>query len=232
MRDFPRADVDRPTVPDWIRNHPAPKGWTNVFTLVKSNEHLYGTETLFGDWGGQTLLLAKDGAPTPVIRSLLAKGDPRPWRHAQRQLGDCGGWRTNERLSRLAETVPGGKLYGSATANLLYDDPRWSRALPGFYSGPLHEYLRRVLQWVLESMPAVERVACLGAEAWFLTCTTLNQALAARRFSEYRAARKPVLGKVRGREISTFALYHPAARVSDDTMGQGWDSLATSSRAS
>jgi hypothetical protein len=123
--------LPRPPVPSWIRVYPPAGGWTNVFALVPSNEHLYGTETLFGDWDGRTLLLGKDGAPTPVIRALRDRGESRPWRHAQRERNDPGGYRTNERLASIATSLPGGKLYGSATANLLYDDPRWSRSLPG-----------------------------------------------------------------------------------------------------
>jgi hypothetical protein len=56
--------------------------------------------------------------------------------------------------------IPGGKLYGSATANMLYDDPRWSRALPGFYDGPLNDFLRRILRWVTESMENGWRAFC------------------------------------------------------------------------
>jgi len=138
---------ERPHVPDWIREFSYP-GWTNVFQLVPKNESLYGTETLFGDWDASILLLAKDGAPTGVIRALRDKGESRPWRHAQREMGDRGGLRTNERISDFAAMIPGEKLYGSATANLLYDDPRWSRSLPGFYDGPLNVFLQRVLCWV------------------------------------------------------------------------------------
>jgi hypothetical protein len=41
-----RQDQDRrrPRVPDWIRKFSYPD-WTNVFQLLPSNDHLYGTET-------------------------------------------------------------------------------------------------------------------------------------------------------------------------------------------
>ncbi len=215
--------MTRPQVPDWIRTFAPPTGWTNVFGLVPSNDHLYGTETLFGDWGGETLLLAKDGAPTPVIRALRDRGDPRPWRHAQRELRDPGGWKTNESLSAAAAVLPGGKLYGSATANLLYDDPRWSRSLPGFYTpGPLQEYLKEVLLWVLDSMPNIERVVCLGQEAWFLTHQALGVTDVARRFASHRDSFQTSGGCIREKRITTVALFHPAARVSDASKRAGW----------
>jgi hypothetical protein len=114
---------------------------------------LYTTETLLGDWHAPILVLAKDAAPTGVIRELARLQGIGAWRHAERRRGDRGGWRTNERLAELSKCVPGSKLYGSALANLLYDDPRWSRALPGFCAGPLHGYLADVLRWVIDSMP-------------------------------------------------------------------------------
>lgn len=217
--------MERPNVPQWIRAYVPPPGWTNVFALVPSNEHLYATETLFGDWNGRILFLAKDAAPTHIIRALRDKGERRPWRHAQRELGDPGGWKTNEWLAAAAATLPGGKLYGSATANLLYDDPGWSRSLPGFYSGQLHEYLARVLAWVLEAMPNVTVVACLGEEAWFLTSAVLGVPEVGRKFAEHRDACCPATGQCGGKRIAAFALYHPAARVAHDKKLGPWTAM-------
>jgi hypothetical protein len=214
-----------PTVPDWIRTYTPPHGWTNVFALVPSNRHLYGTETLFGDWDGETLLLAKDGAPSGVIRALRDKGDPRPWRHAQRELGDSGGYKTNEALACAAAMIPGRKLYGSATANLLCDDPRWSRTLPGFYTSPLATYFAQVLAWVLGSMPNVQRVACLGQEAWFLTATVLGRPEQGNEFKRYRDSHAPLLGGCSGKRLTAFALFHPAARVTDDAKRACWAAM-------
>lgn len=217
---------ERTRVPDWIREFSCP-GWTNVFQLVRKNEYLYGTETLFGDWDSRVLLLAKDACPTSAIQEACDKGEARPWRHAQRKLGDRAGWRSDERLSDLAASIPGGKLYGSATANMLYDDPRRSRALPGFYDGPLYVHLQRVLSWVLESMPQIDWIARLGAEAWFLTCKAMGNTLAASKFQEYRNARRPIGGVIGKKTIRAFPLYHPAARVSNALMESGWRAFAT-----
>lgn len=208
-----------------MRSFKPPAGWTNVFELVPSNERLYGTETLFGDWNGRTLLLAKDGAPTHVIRHLRDRGETTPWRHAQRKLGDSGGWKTNEYLTKAVSHISGGLLYGSSTANLLYDNPSWSRSLPGFYSGPLHDYLKIVLGWVIESMSRIERILCLGQEAWFLTSHVLGQSQLARRFSEFRDRQMQVTGVYGQKRICVHALYHPAARVSNDLKAAGWHAM-------
>jgi hypothetical protein len=193
--------------------------------LVPSNDHLYGTETLFGDWAGKTLLLAKDGAPTPVIKAIRDKGEARPWRHAQRELGDSGGWKSNDRIVAASEGLAGGKLYGSATANLLYDDPAWSRSLRGFYKGPVHEYLVRVLAWVIGSMPNIRCIACLGQEAWFLSNIAIGQHAAARHFAEHRDLCRSTSGTCSGKTVLAFALYHPAARVSNESQQKPWDAM-------
>lgn len=214
-----------PPIPSWIREYKPPTGWTNIFHLFPSASNLYATETLFGDWNGTTLLLAKDAAPTGIFKALHDKGDPQPWRHAQRERGDVGGTRTNERLRKLVAGLQGGMLYGSSTANLTYDDPRWSRSLPGFYHNPLHDHLQRTLGWVIGSMPQLERVICLGAEAWFLTATMLGSRDASRKFAVYRDAGATITGTSQGKHLVAHAVYHPAARVSNVAMSASWKAL-------
>lgn len=212
-----------PALPDWIRHHSPPEQWTNVFSLPHVHtDRLYATETLFGEWGGRTLLLAKDTAPTKEITR---------WEHAERELGDKGGWKTNQWLKEHADSIPGGKLYGSATANLTYNGEGWSRSLPGFYAGPLQDYLTRVLRWVLESMPNVEVVGCLGAEAWFLTTTVLGHPGAARSLREHRNAARSIEGEHAGKRITAFALYHPAARVSNTAKMAAWSAMTRGAAA-
>jgi hypothetical protein len=222
----------QPRVPDWIREFSFP-GWTNVFQLVPSNQNLYPEalrpdwKTQFNDWNGRILLLAKDGCPTRVIRDGRDNGESNPWRYAQQELGDEGGWRTNNRLYGFASAIPGGKLYGSATANMLSDQPGWSRSLPGIFGGPIHDFLRSVLTWVLGSMPRVKWVACLGKEAWFLTSTTIGIPSAAGRFREYRDSYESILGSVREKKVAAFPLYHPGARVAIDLMERGWQKFTS-----
>lgn len=226
MEELPRTQMrPTPAIPDRFRRFEHP-GYTNVFSIFPDCPRLYATETLFGDWDAPVLLLAKDAAPTHVIRRLATSEGSRAWRHAERRRGDSGGWRTNERLAHLSERVPGSKLYGSALANLLCDDPRWSRALPGFHSGPLHDYLADVLRCVIDNMPNLRAVACIGEHAWFLTATVLGQALAARQHRVYRDEERRLLGHVSYREIFASSHFHPA-RGSRAQWSLGWSRLAS-----
>jgi hypothetical protein len=89
----------QPLVPNWIREFSYPD-WTNVFHIVPNNKNLYPEalrpdwKTQFNDWNSKILLLAKDGCPSDVIREGRDKGESQPWRYAQQELGDKGGWRT------------------------------------------------------------------------------------------------------------------------------------------
>jgi hypothetical protein len=232
MSELKTAPPKQREVPAWIRQFSYP-AWTNVFHLLPNNENLYPValrpewKSQFNDWSGRILLLAKDGCPTHIIRDARDSGEPQPWRYAQREFGDKMGWQTNGKLYRFASAIPGGKLYGSAAANMLYDDPRTSRKLKGFESGPLQEFLRQVLHWVLESMPRVEWVACLGAEAWSLSCNVLGESVAPTQFSEYRDAHIPISGMVGKKKINAFPLYHPAALGNAiNEMQYGWQAFA------
>lgn len=202
-----------------------------MFQLAPNTKNLYPEalrpdwKVQFNDWNGRILLLAKDGCPTRVIREGFENGESQPWRYGQKELGDEGGWRTNNRLYRFASVLPGGKLYGSATANMLYDDPGWSRSLPDVFSGPLHDFLKRVLSWVLESMPRIEWVACLRNEACFVTCMTLGKPVAAWQFKQHRDSFEPVVGTLGEKVVAAFPLHHPS-RVSNDIGEKEWGAFA------
>jgi hypothetical protein len=222
--------LTRPPVPPWIRDFHYP-GWTNVFELVPANDHLYAPETHFGTWNSRVLLLATDACPTQSIESAVEMGESRPWRHSRRELGDHVGVRTNERLCRLVSLITEKELlYGSATANMLYNDPESSRSLAGFRSGGLHEFLRCVLSWVLESMPRVEWVACFGEESWFLTCMTIGNPAAARLFRQYRNSFRPIASTVGKKIVSAFPLHHPS-RVGNNVGEKQWRAFAASSKS-
>ena len=213
-----------PAIPRDFRKF-AHDGYTNVFSFLPDCTRLYATETMHGDWDAEVLLLAKDAAPTEAIRKRAKVEGCGAWRHSERCRGDRGGCQTNERLGTLAQGLPGTQLYGSALANLLYDDPGWSRALPGFYSGRLHAYLADVLRWVIDNMPNLRAIACLGGHAWFLTATVLGEAAAARDARRYRDAEQSIIGRVRDRAILATSHFHPA-RGSRARWGLGWPRLA------
>lgn len=213
-----------PVIPDRLRRFHHP-GYTNVFSFLPSCERFYATETLFGDWDAPTLLLAKHAAPASVIRALAQREGDAAWRHAERAKGDVGGWKTNERLVELAAMLPGTKLYGSATANLLCDSPGWSPSLRGFHRGPLHDYFVEALQWVIGSMPNLKAIACIGQEAWFLTSTVLGRPEVSRDGSSHRDDERLVIGNVAGRTIGATCHFNPS-RGSREQWRLGWGTLA------
>lgn len=213
-----------PDIPERFRRFAHP-GYTNVFSFLPSCPRFYATETLFGDWNACTLLLAKDAAPTSVIRTLAEREGQAAWRHAERTKGDQGGWRTNERLAELSAMLPGAKLYGSATANMLCDTPGWSRSLPGFRSGPLHNYLVDVLRWVISNMPNLRGIACIGQDAWFLTSVVLGKPEVSREGRAYRDNERVLVGKAAGRSIGATCHFHPS-RGSRAQWQLGWSAMS------
>lgn len=154
-----------PTIPSWIREFSHP-GYVNVYSLdgLRSEPKLFCTETLFGDWDGQTLLLAKDAAPAKVIMARVEAGELDPWRHGVRGR-DPMGYQTNEQVEELAGYFTGSNLYGSALAHLLKEDERTSSSLADFTSGRLHNHLKRVLEFVVQDMSKLRAIVCLGNEA-------------------------------------------------------------------
>ncbi len=215
-----------PSIPQYFRDFRY-EGYTNALSFVPhSCSRFYPTETLFGNWLSPVLLLAKDAAPTGVMRALVESGGCHGWRHAEREKGDRGGWRTNERLVELVRRhlLPE-PLYGSATANMLYDDPQWSRSLPGFYSGHLHSYLAGVLRWVIGGMPNLRVIACVGKEAWYLTSVVLGDPAAARQSREFRDEQRMLMSRLGNREIAASSHFHPA-RGSREQWALGWSGVA------
>ncbi|MGH7287592.1 MAG: hypothetical protein ACREI8_06185 [Myxococcota bacterium] len=174
--------------------------------LCPGETRLFGTESLYGDWGGRVLLLAKDFASSCFVRRRIEGGEPRPYRHECRMI-------TNRRLVELARPLEElGLLYGSALANLLRDDGKITGALPN--RAEALEYGARVLRFVLAHMPARRWVVCLGDDAW--DCATRALGLE----GDWRARRESAepLGPL-------VAAFHPAARVSRERLSKPWKML-------
>lgn len=216
-----------PQIPNWIRSFRY-QDFTNVFEILPDVDRLYATETLFGDWEGRVLLLAKNAAPAHVIEALSRTEGDAAWRHAQRRLGDTSGWKTNERLSALVEQhLTGvGCLYGSAAAHLMSNDQNWSRRLPELHNGALEVHLIQVLRWVLREMHKVEAIACLGEDAWRMACNALDQNAHAGQSRLFRNRGEPLELTCLDKSIVLTSHYHPAARVSSVEMQRGWVALS------
>jgi hypothetical protein len=238
-----------PTIPRKFREFAGiefPKGknglvrrWVNAFSDdfvgAKAN-NLYATETLFGDWGGQVFLLAQDALPARALVSLLeqqtARGISREeaWAHAERgKLGHLAGYRSNEiRKSLMAKYLPNtGALYGSATANLLFDDghSKYSRYLYGFRDPRLYSYFTEVFLWTVRNMANLRAIVCLGDKAWSLTMDAMG-VRSHKSFMDARNAQKIVEFDFDGRRLSLIPAYHPAARCAFEEKAKTWQLVA------
>lgn len=201
-----------PPLPAWITDAHV-NGYVNAHQELPGETRLYGTESLYGDWNGRVLLIAKDFAPSKVLRTRLAKGDARPYRHEP-------GLRTNVRLERMtgrlrtgAEPENCGLLYGSALANLLRDDGIWSGTLPN--RGEAMAYGVEVLRFTRGSMPNLDTIVCMGEEAWEVTATVLG-------ITTTRAAARDGGGTVQVGGVTVVAVPHPAARISNVAHERAW----------
>lgn len=196
-----------PSIPFWIREFAYP-GYANVYSLegLKHEPKLFCTETLFGDcgdWDAPTLFYAKDAAPANVFRERICKGDSDPWRPGI--PGDSMGVKTNEQVKKLAKLFHGSKLYGSALAHMLREGGQTSGYLRGFKSGPLHDHLKSVLDFVVQNMPNLQAIVCLGKEAYELVSSCCG---------DYIAPTLPagdcVEVKLFKRRVLRGCLYHPS----------------------
>lgn len=79
---------------------------------------------------------------------------------------------------------------------------------------------------MIDNMPDLRAIACLGEHAWFLTATVLGQAAAARDARRYRDAEQWITGRVRDRAILATSHFHPA-RGSRAQWSLGWPRLAS-----
>lgn len=194
-----------PTIPSWIRSFAHP-GYVNVYSLegLHNEPKLFCTETLLGDWDAPTLLLAKDAAPAHVIRARVEQGESNPWRHGMRGR-DPMGYQTNERVKELAQHFVGPKLYGSALAHMLKEDAQTSGSLTDFLSGPLHNHLNRVLEFVVQNMRNLGAVVCLGNEAYGLVSSCSRGHMGAA-----LAVGQCVDVELFKRRIVVARLYHPS----------------------
>lgn len=171
---------------------------------LEGETKLFSTETLFGDWDGETLLLAKDAAPSEVLRRRIKEGDPSPWRHADRERGDKIGVQTNEGVVKIANLLAGRKLYGSALGNLLRNDGATSGSLPSLDSVEIRQYITQLLAFVVANMPNLSAIVCLGQDAYSAACANSTPA------RSYLKAGESCEASMFGRDLLIGHLKHPS----------------------
>lgn len=203
-----------PPIPADIRNARV-KGYRNVYELLPHETRLYGTESLYGDWNGRLLLLAKDFACSSLVQERIDHGCADPYRHAQHL-------RTNKLLikhaaglTRSTDPVSCGILYGSALASLLRDDSEMSGNLPN--KAEAMDFGVRALRFTLQNMPNLQVIGCLGQEAWQCVCRCLDFP-----HSNWKEARDTEGLRQHG-SLTLIPGFHPAARTATPRQERFWE---------
>ena len=191
-----------PPIPSWIKELRVP-GYRNIYEYELGQQNLYGTETLFGDWSGELLLLAKQFAPSTYVEDRIQANELTPYHHKPSLP-------TNKHLRELVAGYGGGVLYASACF-FLRDDGEWSGSLPN--KAQVLTASRPIFEFTLEHMPNLRTVACLGKDAWEFAVGEDNG------WREHMEARIPLI--LDGRVF--FAHAHPG---SFGTMNRGRDNVA------
>ncbi len=179
------------------------RGYRNIYEYALGQQNLYGTETLFGEWSGALLLLAKDFAPSKYVEDRIRAQELVPYHHKPSLP-------TNGHLRELLKGYNGRILYASACF-FLRDDGKWSGPLPNKQEAL--DRSRPIFDFTIEHMSNLRAVACLGKEAWEFAVE------AGTGWREHMEARRPVIRN--GRKF--FALAHPGKY---GTMNRGKDKVA------
>ena len=191
-----------PPIPSWIKDLRV-TGYRNIYEYELGQRNLYGTETLYGDWSGDLLLLAKDFAPSNYVENRIQAHEPIPYHHKPTM-------RTNDHLLKLVAGYGRGILYASACF-LMRDDGEWSGTLPN--KPQVLTASRPIIEFTMEHMPNLRAVACLGKDAWEFAHGEDNG------WREHMEARTPFV--LDGRLF--FALAHPGHF---GTVNRGRDNVA------
>lgn len=194
----------RPTpspLPHWITSYRR-SPYTNIYEICPQEPFLFGTESLYGDWNAELLILGQEVGPADAFVALRDSGHAHPYAHREFRPGSPryeptagrGGAGTNETVFRLAEHLPCAKLYGSAMIGLCRPGATYHGNLPS--PGLVREHCVRVLAWVMNpaQMPRLRAAMCLGslAQDWVS-----------------RALRDRSIGPA----LRTFSTPHPAAHA-------------------
>jgi len=223
--------------------------WRNAFSnelLGASPIRFYPTETLYGDWDGEVLFLAQDALPAPKLKDTIEdykkKNIPisEAWVHADRKNPEHkGGFKTNETLKANKDKYIGSTeaLYGSVSANMLFDmadgSKNYQRGLKGFNNKQLQTHMKKVLEWVIESMPNIKAIFCLGPRAWEVASSFSHLKTNKTIFKEYIQPHKTLRVEINKKDVCLIPSYHPVARtnkyLTDEELSlrirQSWETL-------
>lgn len=180
-------------------------GYTNIYELLPDERAVYGTETLYGDWAAALLVLAQDFTTDANMRGRITAGDPTPYHHTPTL-------ETNVKLAQLitGSGYTGGVLYGSALAGLLKHQVNRGDKLTNQRAA--RKYGGRVLRFVVDNMPNLTAVACLGNVAWDCACEELHDARPHPAWQIQLGADPPLIIEFDGRRIALVSMSHRSRR--------------------
>ncbi len=154
--NFRRTTTRTTIIPPRFRDFSHPR-YLNVLSILGAQEQrLYGTESLYGDWQGHTLLLLQDWGHAEYFNSRLMKPNHDPWTHDNE-------FYTNKVLSMcFGKEGKSGYLYASIAANMLKIGDDKSSELPGKLG--IRKYFRDVLSFSTsrDSMPNLRAIILFG----------------------------------------------------------------------
>lgn len=207
---------DTPAVPRHLRafRHPL---YVNTYERLPQESRFFGTETLFGDWDADVLLLAQDCGVVADLDARIAAKHLTPHGHGETL-------RTNTKLQQLASSISSPKLYGSVLGNLWRRQGGKSDRLPD-WAGLVHAYAVPMLEWVV-SVTRFKAIACLGEYAWRGVLTAGDAMRSASDWGSFRDEGRVAQVTIAGRTLSVFAMYHPVARKEHDELAKNWTKLA------
>ena len=139
--------------------------YRNIYEYGLDNQHLWGTETLLGDWDGHYLLIAKDFYPSSYIEEAIRNGEQQPYRH-----------NPNAPTNRhLLKTLRHFKRYGdeasNTTCDFLYISACFLLRADGKKRGPLPnkaavlKLSEPVVEFTIRHMANLKCVVLMGKEA-------------------------------------------------------------------
>lgn len=159
-------------LPECITSYRQPP-YTNIYDICPDERLLFGTETLYGDWDCDLLILGQDAGPADEFERLRDAGHPHPFAHREFRPGfprydptaGRGGACTNATVYALAERVGCRKLYGSAMIGLLRPGENYHGTLPK--PTLVRDHCVAVLRWTIDPERTGNLVAimCLGTLA-------------------------------------------------------------------
>lgn len=139
------------------------QGYVSIYEILPNETRLYGTESLFGDWNGEVLVLAQDFAPVRYVQERIAKGCEDPYSHNPKMQTNQRLIRSVAGIRRSPEAATCGILYGSALASLCKENESVRSTLTN--QSKASHFGQDALRFTIANMPNLRVIMCLGTLA-------------------------------------------------------------------